>query len=147
MAVSVLQNKAQTLLTSIVGKSNTLVSIKQVIIFSLMKIWKERRFGFRTKRKMKKDWNHYDNYQKQPPSGVLRKSCSENMQQLQENTHVEVLLFNFIEITLRHGRSNFIEITLWRGCSPVNLLHFPRNTSERLFLTLLRAWLKKSCEI
>ena len=41
------------------------------------------------------------------------------------------LLFNFIEITLRHG------------CSPVNLLHifkrpFLRNTSGRLLLLLLR---------
>ena len=34
-------------------------------------------------------------------------------------------------------QSNFIEIALWRGCSPVNLLHifrtyFPKNISEGL---------------
>ena len=34
--------------------------------------------------------------------------------------------------------SNFIEIALWRGCSPVNLLHilrrpFPKNTSDLWF--------------
>ena len=56
--------------------------------------------------------------QKQPLRGVLKKRCSENMQ---EN--------NFIEITLRHG------------CSPVNFLHifrtpFLKNTSEWLHLIL-----------
>ena len=48
--------------------------------------------------------------QKQLPRGVLKKRCSENMQQIK-------LLCNFIEIALRHG------------CSPVNLLHI----SEHLF--------------
>ena len=47
--------------------------------------------------------------------GVLRKRCSENMQQI------------YSKITLRHG------------CSTVNLLHifrttFPKNTSEGLLL-------------
>ena len=50
--------------------------------------------------------------QKQPPRGVLKKRCSENMQKI---------------LALRHG------------CSPVNLLHifrtpFPRNTSGWLLL-------------
>ena len=45
--------------------------------------------------------------QKQLPRGVLKKRCSENMQQIK-------LLCNFIEIALRHG------------CSPVNLLHIFR---------------------
>ena len=50
--------------------------------------------------------------QKLPPRGVLKKRCSENMQQI---------------LALRHG------------CSPVNLLHilrtpFPRNTSGWLLL-------------
>ena len=54
--------------------------------------------------------------QKQPPRGVPWKRCSENM-----------LLCNFIEITLRHG------------CSPISLLHifrtpFLKNTSGWLFL-------------
>ena len=53
------------------------------------------------------------------------------MQQLYRRTHMPKcdfkLLFNFIEITLRHG------------CSRVNFLHifrtpFPKNTSEGLFL-------------
>ena len=65
------------------------------------------------------------------------------------------LLYNFIEIALRHGcfpvnllhifrtpflkNSNFIEITLRYGCSPVNLLHvfrtlFLKNTSGWLLL-------------
>ena len=56
--------------------------------------------------------------QKQPPRGVLKKWCSENMQS------------NFIEIALRHE------------CSPVNLVHifrtlFPNNTSRRLLLKKL----------
>ena len=56
--------------------------------------------------------------QKQQSKDVLRKGCSENMQQIYSN---------FIEIALRHG------------CSPVNLLHifrtpFPKNISEGLLL-------------
>ena len=67
--------------------------------------------------------------QKQPPRGVPRKRCSENMQQIYRRTPMPKcdLQSNFIEIALRHG------------CSPVNLLHifrspFPENTSERLLL-------------
>ena len=50
--------------------------------------------------------------QKQPPRGVLKKRCSENMQKI---------------------------LALWHACSPVNLLHifrtpFAKNTSERLLL-------------
>ena len=57
--------------------------------------------------------------QKQPSKDVLRKGCSENMQQIYSN---------FIEIALRHG------------CFPVNLLHifrtpFPKNISEGPHLT------------
>ena len=59
--------------------------------------------------------------QKQQSKDVLRKGCSENMQQIYSN---------FIEIALRHG------------CSPVNLLHifrtpFPKNISEGPLLTLI----------
>ena len=68
-------------------------------------------------------------FQKQPSRGVLRKRCSENMQQIYRRTPVPKydLLCNFIEIALRHG------------CSPVNFLHifrtpFPKKTSERLLL-------------
>ena len=54
--------------------------------------------------------------QKQPSKGVLRKRCSENMQQ-----------------------SNFVEITLQHGCSLVNLLHifrtpFPKKISGEMLL-------------
>ena len=56
--------------------------------------------------------------QKQPSRAVLRKSCSENMQQIYRRTYRRTLMpksdFNFIEITLR------------QGCSPVNLLHIFR---------------------
>ena len=33
-------------------------------------------------------------------------------------------------------QSNFIEIKLRQGCSPVNLLYIPKNTSGRLLLIL-----------
>ena len=44
------------------------------------------------------------NIQKQPSRGVLRKRCSENMQQIYRR-----MLWKFIEITFRHG------------CTPVNM--------------------------
>ena len=46
--------------------------------------------------------------QKQPSRGVLRKNCSENMQQISRRTPMPKCVF---ETTLRHG------------CSSVNLLH------------------------
>ena len=67
--------------------------------------------------------------QKQPPRVVLRRRCSENMQQIYRRTPMPKcdLLCNFIEITLRHG------------CSPVNLLYifrtpFLKIASGRLLL-------------
>ena len=49
--------------------------------------------------------------QKQPSRGVLKKSCSENMEQIYRTTPMPKRDFNnvAIEITLRHG------------CSPVDL--------------------------
>ena len=65
--------------------------------------------------------------QKQPTRGVLRKSCSENMQQIFRRTSTPKC--DFVEILLRHGYS------------PVNLLHifrtfFLRNSSSGLLLKL-----------
>ena len=73
--------------------------------------------------------------QKQPPRGVLRKTCSENIQQIYRRTPMPKCDFNKVEITL-------IEITLRHGCSPVNLRHifriaFLKNSSGRLLLFLL----------
>ena len=70
----------------------------------------------------------YKKFQKQPSRGVLRKRCSENMQQIYRRTPIP------------KGDVNFIEISLRYGCSPVNLLHifrtpFPKNTSRWLLLT------------
>ena len=72
------------------------------------------------------------NLQKQPSRGVLRKRCSENMQQITG----EHPCWSVISIKLQ---SNFIEISLQCGCSPVNLLHifktpFYNNTSGWLLL-------------
>ena len=58
-------------------------------------------------------------FQKQPSKVVLRKRCSENIQQIYRRT----------------------PMPLWHGCSPVNLLHilgtpFPKNTFERCSLIM-----------
>ena len=70
--------------------------------------------------------------QKQPSKCVIKKRCSENMQQIYRRTPMPKCDFNNVV-------SNFIEISLRHGCSPVNLLHifsspFPMNTSGRLLL-------------
>ena len=76
--------------------------------------------------------------QKHSHRGVLRKTCSENMQQIYRRTPMPKCDFcNFIEITIL--LCNFIEIILRHGDSPINLLHifrtpFPKNTSGRLRL-------------
>ena len=72
---------------------------------------------------------------KQPLRGVLRKRCSENMQQIYRRTHPCRKDFN-------KAASNFIETRLRHGCSPVNLLYnfgtpFSNNNSGWLLLSLL----------
>ena len=67
--------------------------------------------------------------QKQPSRGVLKKRCSENMQQSYRRT--PMLKLNFIEIALRHG------------CSLVNLLHIFRTP----FLKNTAGWLLLSVEL
>ena len=67
--------------------------------------------------------------QKQPSRGVLTKRCSENMQQIYRRTLTPKCNFNKVSKQL------------WRGCSPVNLLHifrapFPINTSGWLLLEI-----------
>ena len=64
--------------------------------------------------------------------GVLKKRCSENMQQIYRRAPVPKCDFNKVT-------SSVIKITLRHGCSPVNLLHnfrkaFPKDTSGRLLL-------------
>ena len=71
--------------------------------------------------------------QKQPSRGVLRKRCSENIQEIYRATSMPKYM---ISIKLL---CNFLEITLRDRYSPVNLLHifrppFPKNTSGRLLL-------------
>ena len=72
--------------------------------------------------------------QKQPPSGVPRKRCSENIQQIYKRHPCR----SAILITLQ---SNFIEIALRHGCSPLNLLYifrrpFPKNSSGWLLVII-----------
>ena len=81
--------------------------------------------------------------QKQPPRGILKKRCSENMQQIYRRTPMPKC--DSIKL-----QSNFIEITLRLGCSPVNVLHifrtpFPRYTSGWRLLYDCTIWKEKSC--
>ena len=89
--------------------------------FSILSYIPALRFGLRARTSFARRLACYI-YQKQSPRGVLRKRCSENMQQIYRRT-----FRNFNEIALRH----------W--CSPVNLLHifrtaFSKNTSVWLLL-------------
>ena len=73
--------------------------------------------------------NHLQFFQKQRSRGVLRKRCSENMQQIYKRTPVPKCNF-----------SSFPEIALRHGCSSVNLLlifrtPFPKNTPGLLLLS------------
>ena len=63
--------------------------------------------------------------QKQPPRGVPRKRCSENMQQIYRRTPMPKCDFNKVA-----KQSDFIEFKLRHECSPVNWCIF----SEHLFL-------------
>ena len=56
-------------------------------------------------------WLNKSNHQKQPSIGVLRKRCSENMQQIYRRSLMPKL---HVEIAFRHR------------CSPINLLHIFR---------------------
>ena len=65
--------------------------------------------------------------QKQPIKGVLRKSCSENMQQIYRRTLMPKCDFNKVWNQLRHG------------CSAINLLHILRTPLNGCFCTKLTA--------
>ena len=70
---------------------------------------------------------------KQPPGGLLRKRCSENVQQIYKGTPMLKCDFNKVAMhfTLRHG------------CSSVNLLHFFRTS----FCRNTTGWLLLNKEI
>ena len=81
-------------------------------------------------------WNLIMKFQKQPPRGVPRKRCCENMQQIYRRATMLKFHFNKVAKQLYWNRTS-----AW--LSPVNLLHifrtpFPENTSERLLLKLLK---------
>ena len=96
-------------------------------IFNKMNHWSVQAAIF-TSRIQSKYWemqSRKNSIQKQPPRGVLKKRCSEDMQQIYRRSPMPKC-----EIALRHG------------CSPANLLnvfrtHFPRNTSGWLLLPIL----------
>ena len=73
--------------------------------------------------------------QKESSRGVLKKSCSENMQQTYRRTPIPKYDFNKVA-------KQSIEITRRHGCSPVYLLHifrtrFPKSISGELLLLIL----------
>ena len=73
----------------------------------------------------------YTDLQKHPLGGVLKKTYSENMQQIYRRTSMLKSDFKL--------PSNFIKITFRHGCSSVILPHvfktpFPKNTSRWLLL-------------
>ena len=68
----------------------------------------------------------------QPSRGVLRKRCSENIQQIYRRTPIRSLISMKMQ-------NYFIEITLRHWCSSVNFLYnfrisFPENTTAQLLL-------------
>ena len=95
---------------------------------------------------VKTNFQTIESYQKQSFRCVLRKRCSENMQQIYRRTPLPKCNFN--KVALHQCQSvisiklfcSFIEIALRLRCSPVNLPHyfrtpFPKNTSEGLLLS------------
>ena len=71
-------------------------------------------------------------FQKQSSRSVIKKRCSENMDQIYKRTPMLKCHFNKVS-------KNFIEIALRHGCSPVNWLHilrrpFLKNNSRWLLL-------------
>ena len=83
--------------------------------------------------------NHLD-MQKQLPRAVLKKKCSENIQQIYSR-HPCRRAISIKELC------NFIEIAVWHRCSPVNLLHnfrihFPKNRSAGYFWKRIVFWIR-----
>ena len=81
-------------------------------------------------------------YQKQPPRGVPRQNCSENMQQNYRRTPMPKCLSNFIKITLRHRCSpvnlqHIFRTPFLKNSSKWLLLHYPDRLKEQVFLYLL----------
>ena len=79
---------------------------------------------------LKKSQSTLLNLQKQPSRGILKKRCSEKMQQIYSRTPMPKLLCHFIEIALQHESS------------PVNLLHIFRTT----FSKNTSVWLLLNCD-
>ena len=74
--------------------------------------------------------------QKQSSTGIFKKRCSENIQQIYRKIPTPKCDFNKV------AYCSFIESALWHGCSPVNLLHifrtpFPKNNYELLLLYIV----------
>ena len=96
---------------------------------------------------------HKHNLQKQPPKGVPRKRCSENIQQIYRRTSMPRCDFNKVACVISIKlQSNFIEIAPRHGGSPVSLLHifripFLKNTSGWLLLNLYFAMIFEKEEL
>ena len=62
--------------------------------------------------------------QKQPSRGVLKKRCSENIQQIYRRTPMSPMCQSFTHVTYFNKVARQLEIALQHGCSPVILLIF-----------------------
>ena len=81
--------------------------------------------------------------QQQFSKDVLRKRCSENMQQIYMKTPIPKWDFNFIEITLRHGCSPVNMLHIFRA--PFSIKHLWRATSDQCYYEFLLKWHSLCC--
>ena len=75
---------------------------------------------------VKEQYTENSSFQKHPSRGVLRKRCSENIQQIYRRTPMRKCDFNKVA-------RQFFEITLSHGCSPVNLLYILQTHPDDCF--------------
>ena len=103
------------------------LSLLYFSLFSYFQSFEDNKIGQEKSNSSNLDESTPSYFEKQPFRGVLRKKCSEIMQQIYRRTPMPNCDFN--KVTLRHG------------CSPVHLLHIfrtplPKSTSGRLLLYL-----------
>ena len=125
-------------LFTLVSSSCTWFSINKYLFKQNLLCWKFDDVLLRLEKKsenlMQINSRYFSKMQKQPARCVPRKRCSENMQQIYRRTPMPKR--DFIEITLRHGRSPVILLHIFRTPFPMNtsrwevlkmILHNSRN--------------------
>ena len=103
-------------LFTLVSSSCTWFSINKYLFKQNLLCWKFDDVLLRLEKKsenlMQINSRYFSKMQKQPARCVPRKRCSENMQQIYKRTPMPKR--DFIEITLRHGRSPVILLHIFR---------------------------------